>query len=122
MGSLPCRDGGKLPLRDADALVEPKYSTLRLSSVGECTETASCHDKAEGSGREATSFCVNAKLAKLLAASGSARRVDAKFVDVKFVDVKFEVVGSSNGFESGKPATDDLETGKKFEDVPSANC
>ena len=50
----PCRDGGRLPLRDCVALDGPKYSEavmLRLSSLGECTEAASDQGPAGASAR-----------------------------------------------------------------------
>ena len=115
---MPWREGGRLPLREGVAL-DGKYSelaTLRLSSVGECTEAASGHDPAETSWWAAgASTLPKPKLAKPLATSGSARRAEVKFVEV----------GSSSGldgFATGAwPTAVCLGIGKKPGDEVSAN-
>lgn len=53
-GSAPCRDGGRLPLREGAPLEEVKWSELamlRRSSLGEWTDALSGHDATPVSGR-----------------------------------------------------------------------
>lgn len=54
LGSAPCREGGRLPLREGAPLEDVTWSelaTLRRSSLGEWTEAVSGHDVTPVSGR-----------------------------------------------------------------------
>lgn len=118
-GSAPCRDGGRLPLREPAPLDGAKYSelaTLRRSSLGECTDAASGHELTPVSGRCCpASACPNPKLEKPVLRASIWRD-----------EVKFEEVGSRSGFAGFErepwPVMDVLETGKYDEGELSEYC
>ena len=91
-GSFPCLDGGRLPLLDGVALEGPKYSelaTLRLSSVGECTDAASCHGPKGASERSATSAWPK---------PNEEEKPLVLKLSILRLEVKFTEVGSRTGF------------------------
>lgn len=91
-GSFPCLDGGRLPLLDGVALEGPKYSeaaTLRLSSVGECTDAESCHGPKGASERSCTSVWPKPNEGEKLAVLR---------LSILRAEVKFTEVGSRTGF------------------------
>lgn len=89
-GSAPCRDGGRLPLREGAPLEDVTWSELamlRRSSLGECTDAVSGQEVTPVSGRWAlTSDWPNPKFEKPALRPSIWR------------EAKFALAASPNGF------------------------